>query len=98
MITAQRGKQGILTLKEDPGIPRYSPSTQEAVMNSNRMVLAIAGTFICTSVTLGLLLNPNWFYFTGFIGFMLFQSAFTRFCPMDFMVRKLGFKPGPMFN
>ena len=67
-------------------------------MNSNRMVFAVAGTFIIVSVALGLWVHPNWFYFTSFIGVMLFQSAFTKFCPMDFLFRKLGFKPGPMFT
>ncbi|MDH5458932.1 MAG: DUF2892 domain-containing protein [Nitrospinota bacterium] len=67
-------------------------------MNSNRMVLAVAGTFIIASVALGLWVHPNWLYFTNFIGLMLFQSAFTKFCPMDILFRKLGIKPGPMFN
>ena len=67
-------------------------------MNSNRMVLAVAGTFIITTVTLGLWIHPNWLYFTAFIGLMLFQSAFTKFCPMDILFRKLGIKPGPMFT
>ena len=67
-------------------------------MNSNRVVFAVTGTFIIASVTLGLWVHPNWFNFTCFIGLMLFQSAFTKFCPMDFLFRKLGIKPGPMFN
>ena len=67
-------------------------------MNSNRMVLAVAGTFIFSSVMLGHWLHPYWFYFTAFIGLMLFQSAFTKFCPMDILFRKLGIKSGPMFN
>ncbi|MDH5764072.1 MAG: DUF2892 domain-containing protein [Nitrospinota bacterium] len=67
-------------------------------MNSNRMVLAVAGTFICTTVVLGFLVHLNWFYFTAFIGFMLFQSAFTKFCPMDILFRKLGVRPGPLFT
>lgn len=67
-------------------------------MNSNRMVLAVAGTFIITTVTLGLWIHPNWLYFTAFIGLMLFQSAFTGFCPMNILFRKLGITPGPMFT
>lgn len=67
-------------------------------MNSNHMVLAIAGTFILITLSLGHWVHPNWFYFTGFVGLMLFQSAFTRFCPMDIVVRRLGVKPGPLFT
>ena len=67
-------------------------------MNSNRMVFAVAGAFIIASVALGIWVHPNWLYFTNFIGLMLFQSAFTKFCPMDILFRKLGIKSGPMFN
>ena len=66
-------------------------------MNSNQMVLAVAGTFILITATLGLWVHPNWLYFTAFVGLMLFQSPFTGFCPMDILFRKLGVKPGPMF-
>ena len=67
-------------------------------MNSNHLVLAVAGTFIITTVVLGNWVHSNWFYFTAFIGLMLFQSAFTRLCPMDILFRKLGVKPGPLFT
>lgn len=67
-------------------------------MNSNHMVLAVAGTFIIATVILGNWIHPSLFYFTAFIGFMLFQSAFTKFCPMGILFRKLGIKPGSMFT
>lgn len=67
-------------------------------MNSNHLVLAVAGTFIIASVVLGQWVHSNWFYFPAFIGLMLSQSAFTGFCPMDILFRKLGATPGPMFT
>ena len=67
-------------------------------MNSNQMVFVIAGFFISASVALGQWVHPGWLYFTGFIGFMMFQSPFTRFCPMDYILRKLGVPPGPLFT
>lgn len=67
-------------------------------MNSNHLVLAVAGTFIITTVALGNWVHSNWFAVTAFLGLMLLQSAFTKFCPMDFMLRKLGATPGPMFT
>jgi hypothetical protein len=50
----------------------------------------IAGFFIMASVALGYWVNPNWFLFTAFVGLNLFQSAFTNWCPMMSILRKLG--------
>lgn len=52
----------------------------------------IAGVFIMTSVALGIYHNPNWFYFTGFIGLNLFQSSFTNRCPMMVILKAFGVK------
>ncbi len=66
-------------------------------MTVNRMVRIIAGFFILLSLALGvqgspLFHNVNWLWFTAFVGFNLLQSGFTQFCPMDSMLKKLGFK------
>ncbi len=66
-------------------------------MTVNRMVRIIAGFFILLSLSLGVQASPlfhnvNWLWFTAFVGFNLFQSGFSRFCPMDAMLKKLGFK------
>lgn len=53
-------------------------------------VHVIAGLFIVSSLTLGLLVNPWWFAFTGFVGLNLFQFGFTGFCPMALLLKKLG--------
>jgi hypothetical protein len=42
------------------------------------------------SVALGHYVNPAWFLFTAFVGLNLFQSAFTNWCPMMAILRKLG--------
>ncbi|KAA0445813.1 MAG: DUF2892 domain-containing protein [Candidatus Thioglobus sp.] len=63
-------------------------------MTINNAVSALAGVFIMGS----LLLNgmnfgePNWLWFTFFIGFNLFQSAFTGFCPAAMIFKVLGIK------
>jgi hypothetical protein len=64
-------------------------------MNINRMVRIIAGFFILLSLSLGVQSSPvfqnvNWLWFTAFVGFNLFQSGFTKFCPMDTILKKLG--------
>jgi hypothetical protein len=66
-------------------------------MTVNRMVRIIAGFFILLSLALGVQGSPlfhhvNWLWFTAFVGVNLFQSGFTQFCPMDSMLKKLGFK------
>ena len=50
----------------------------------------IAGVFILFSVFLGQNVNPNYYWFTAFIGLNLFQSAFTGWCPMMSLLRRFG--------
>jgi hypothetical protein len=59
-------------------------------MNINRWLRAIAGVFTLVSVVLGHWVSPHWYLFTVFIGVNLFQSAFTRWCPMISLLRKMG--------
>lgn len=64
-------------------------------MNTNRIVRIVAGFFVMVSLALGaegspLFLNAKWLWFTAFVGFNLFQSGFTRFCPLENILRKFG--------
>lgn len=52
----------------------------------------IAGLFIMATVALGVWVNPWWFAFTAFVGLNLFQSAFTKWCPMMTILKKAGLK------
>jgi len=61
-------------------------------MNRERMIRLIAGTFILTSLALGFLQSPYWFLFTGFVGLNLFQSALTKWCLLDDILRKANVK------
>ena len=63
-------------------------------MTIERIVLAVAGAFIMISLALAHYHHPAWLYFTAFVGFNLFQSAFTGFCPMAMILKALGFKSG----
>lgn len=67
-------------------------------MTVDRMILAIAGSFILVSTLLAVLHHPNWLWFTAFVGANLFQSAFTGFCPMAGVLKKLGVKTGVAFS
>ena len=59
-------------------------------MTVDRYLRLIAGFFVLLSVALGHYVNPAWFWFTAFVGLNLFQSAFTNWCPMMTILRKLG--------
>jgi hypothetical protein len=61
-----------------------------ASMNVDRYLRLIAGFFILLSVALGWFVSPWFFLFTAFVGFNLFQSAFTNWCPMMAILRKAG--------
>ena len=69
-------------------------------MTVERIVRIIAGFFIMLSLTLAHfsgsldMTQISWMWFTAFVGFNLFQSGLTRFCPMDIMLKKAGVKSG----
>ncbi|MFN8274719.1 MAG: DUF2892 domain-containing protein [Flavobacteriaceae bacterium] len=58
----------------------------------NRIIRAIAGTFVLISILLAVYVNLNWLWFTGFVGVNLLQSSITRWCLMEDILRKLGVK------
>lgn len=55
----------------------------------NRIIRAIAGTFVIASVLLGMYVNENWFWFAIFVGANLLQSSFTKWCLMEDILRKV---------
>ena len=64
-------------------------------MTLNRLIRIFAGFFVLLSLALGvpgspLFVSANWLWFTVFVGANLFQSGFTRFCPLENILRKLG--------
>ena len=67
-------------------------------MNVDRMIFAFAGAFILISLTLAHYHSSNWLWFTAFVGANLFQGAFTGFCPLATILKKLGKTPGAAFN
>jgi hypothetical protein len=64
-------------------------------MTMDRYLRMIAGFFVMLSLALGAWVNPNWYYFTAFVGLNLFQSAFTNWCPMITILKKIGVKSCP---
>ncbi len=58
----------------------------------NRIVRAVAGSFILISLLLAIYVNINWLWFTAFVGINLLQSSITKWCLMDDILNKLGIK------
>lgn len=54
------------------------------------IIRRVAGLFVLLSVALGTWVNPWWFAFTAFVGFNLLQSSFTRFCPLEKILGRVG--------
>ncbi len=63
-------------------------------MTLDRAVQAFAGVMVLVSLALTRFVHPGFFWFTAFIGFNLFQSAFTGFCPAAMVMRRLGIGRG----
>ena len=62
-------------------------------MNIERWLRLIAGVVVTSSVILGMLTDHRWLYLTVFVGLNLLQSGFTNWCPMVWILQKLGVKP-----
>lgn len=57
-------------------------------MTMEATIRVIAGAFILLSLVLAQLVSPWWLLFTAFVGVNLIQSAFTRWCLMEDILRK----------
>ncbi len=58
-------------------------------MKTESIVRMMAGAMILISLALSHWHNPNWIWLTAFVGFALFQSSITGFCPSEIVLRKL---------
>jgi DUF2892 family protein len=66
-------------------------------MTTERLVRIFAGIFVLASLALGVDASPvfvsrHFLWFTAFVGANLFQSGFTRICPLESILRRLGFR------
>jgi len=66
-------------------------------MNIENIIRLFAGTVVLVSLALGAAASPlfhsaHWLWLTAFVGFNLLQSSFTRLCPLETALRKLGLK------
>lgn len=59
-------------------------------MDLHAWLRMISGSLVTLSVALGVFVNPWFLAFTAFVGLNLLQSAFTNWCPMMTILRKIG--------
>ena len=65
-------------------------------MTIDSIIRIMAGFFILLTLALGIEGSPIFVskWALGFVGFNLFQSGFTGFCPPEKLLAKMGFKRG----
>lgn len=66
-------------------------------MSAIRIVRIVAGFFVLLSLALGMQGSPifmdeNWLWLAAFVGFNLFQSGFTKICPLEMVLNIAGIK------
>lgn len=59
-------------------------------MTQKDLFRVIVGLMILGSLAIGRFVTPYALLFTAFIGLNMLQSGFTRFCPMDNILRATG--------
>lgn len=53
------------------------------------IIRRVAGTLVLASLLLAHYHSRAWLWVTAFVGFNLLQSSFTKFCPLEIILRKL---------
>lgn len=66
-------------------------------MTIDRIVMAFAGAMILLSLVLGVYVHPYWLLLAAFVGANLLQAAFTGFCPLAMILRRVGVRAGAAF-
>jgi hypothetical protein len=67
-----------------------SQAAHFTAMKRQSIIYLVAGTLVLTGLALGYWVNQLWLLLAAFVGFNLFQTAFTGFCPLERILIKLG--------
>ena len=57
-------------------------------MSTEKVIRIFAGAVVLVSLALATLVNLNWLWLTAFVGANLFQSGFTRICPLVSILKR----------
>ena len=55
-------------------------------MSKRRIHDGIVGVLVAAGVLLGYFASPWWLWLSGILGVVLFQSAFSGFCPLYYVL------------
>ncbi len=55
-----------------------------------RIVRAVAGSFMLTSILLTYFVSNNWLWLGVFVGVNLLQSSLTKWCPLNYILDACG--------
>jgi hypothetical protein len=72
--------------------------TEENPMSIDRIVFAFAGSMVLASLLLAWFASPYWLALAAFVGLNQLQAAFSGFCPMAMILKRLGCRPGAAFT
>ncbi len=67
-------------------------------MNIDKAVMCFAGCVVLSSLALSHWAHPNWIWLTAFAGVNMIQASFSAFCPIVFLLRRIGLTEGSAFT
>jgi hypothetical protein len=91
-MSGRAGLRKILLQENHSTLPGGNP------MSIDRIVLAFAGSMVILSLLLAHFVSPWWLLLAAFVGLNLLQSAFTGFCPLAIILKRVGVQPGCAFS
>ena len=60
------------------------------MITADKGVRVVAGIILLISIVLTVWQDPNYIWLSVFVSINLVQSAFTGFCPVELLLRRLG--------
>jgi hypothetical protein len=73
-------------------LPATTAGKAGTSISAERVFRGVLGSMVLAGALLALFHHPNWLYFSAFVGLLLIQSALTTWCPLMWLLRKLGFR------
>lgn len=59
-------------------------------MKREYIIRLVAGTLVLAGTALGYFVAKEWLLLPTFVGLNLLQSSFTKFCPLEIILKKNG--------
>ena len=59
-------------------------------MSREYIIRIVAGTLVLTGISLAYFVSVGWLLLPAFVGVNLIQSSFTKFCPLEIILKRMG--------